>query len=64
MASFLSAFATLPASDLARARTFYEQTLGLQVGQQSPGGFGVLYLVGTSAVFVFSSEFAGTNRRP
>jgi catechol 2,3-dioxygenase-like lactoylglutathione lyase family enzyme len=62
MASFLSAFATLPASDLARARTFYEQTLGLQVGQQSPGGFGVLYLVGTSAVFVFSSGFAGTNQ--
>ena len=62
MASFISAFATLPASDLARARAFYEQTLGLQVGQESPGGFGVLYLAGTSAVFVFASQQAGTNQ--
>jgi catechol 2,3-dioxygenase-like lactoylglutathione lyase family enzyme len=62
MTSFLGAFATLPASDLTRARAFYEQTLGLQVGQESPGGFGVLYIVGTSAVFVFSSELPGSSQ--
>jgi catechol 2,3-dioxygenase-like lactoylglutathione lyase family enzyme len=62
MASFIGAFATLPASDLARARAFYERTLGLEVGGESPGGFGVLYIVGTSAVFVYASEIAGTNQ--
>jgi catechol 2,3-dioxygenase-like lactoylglutathione lyase family enzyme len=63
MPSFLSAVATLPASDLTRARAFYEQTLGLKVGQESPGGGGgVLYLAGTGAVFVYPSELAGTNQ--
>jgi predicted enzyme related to lactoylglutathione lyase len=62
MPSFLSAVATLPASDLTRARAFYEQTLGLEVGQESPGGGGVLDLAGTSGVFVYPSELAGTNQ--
>lgn len=49
-------------SDLTRARAFYEQTHGLQVGQESPGGFGVMYLADTGAVFVYASELPGLSQ--
>ena len=55
-----SAGATLPVSDLARARDFYENTLGLASIQDNPGG--VLYGSGSSVVLVYPSEFAGTNK--
>jgi catechol 2,3-dioxygenase-like lactoylglutathione lyase family enzyme len=60
MPSFIRAAATLPASDLTRARAFYEQTLGLEVEEESPSG--VQYRAGTGALFVYPSEFAGTNQ--
>jgi catechol 2,3-dioxygenase-like lactoylglutathione lyase family enzyme len=60
MAQFNSAAATLPASDIGRARQFYEGTLGLEVEEENPGG--VMYRVGSSQLFVYPSEFAGTNQ--
>jgi catechol 2,3-dioxygenase-like lactoylglutathione lyase family enzyme len=59
MPSFKNAAATLPAKDLARAREFYEGTLGLQAEEENPGG--VMYGAGSGLVFVYPSEFAGTN---
>ena len=51
----------LPASDLARARAFYEQTLELSVVEEDPGG--VTFRCGEgSALLVYPSEFAGTNK--
>ncbi len=52
--------ATLAVSDLERARGFYENTLGLAAIQDEPGG--ILYRTGNSAVLVYPSEYAGTNR--
>jgi catechol 2,3-dioxygenase-like lactoylglutathione lyase family enzyme len=60
MANFTEAEATLPAADIARARAFYEQTLGLEVEEENPGG--VMFKVGTSHLLVYPSEFAGSNK--
>ena len=54
------AVATLAVSDLERARDFYENTLGLEAAQEMPGA--VVYKSGSSAVLVYPSEYAGTNR--
>jgi catechol 2,3-dioxygenase-like lactoylglutathione lyase family enzyme len=54
------AAATLPVSDLGRARDFYEGTLGLTVLLEVPGS--LLYKSGNSAVLVYPSEYAGTNQ--
>jgi catechol 2,3-dioxygenase-like lactoylglutathione lyase family enzyme len=51
----------LPASDMARARAFYEQALELPVVEEDPGGVTFGCGQGT-AVFVYPSEFAGTNK--
>ena len=51
---------TLGVKDLGRARKFYEETLGLAPGRDNPGG--VEYRAGSSGVFVYESEFAGTNK--
>ena len=60
MPDFTEAGPTLPASDMGRARAFYEQTLGLKSVDENPGG--VTYQVGSSLIFVYPSEFAGTNQ--
>lgn len=53
--------ATLPVADLARAREFYEGTLGLKPDlEMEPEA--VLYASGQSRVLVYRSEFAGTNQ--
>ena len=53
--------ATLPVADLARAREFYEGTLGLKADlEMEPEA--VLYASGQSRVLVYRSEFAGTNQ--
>jgi catechol 2,3-dioxygenase-like lactoylglutathione lyase family enzyme len=54
------AAATLPVSDLDRARDFYEKTLGLTTIQDVPGG--ILYRSGDSVVLVYPSQYAGTNQ--
>jgi len=53
-------YPTLPASDLARARRFYEETLGFTVDMVTPAG--VIYRAKDSMLFVFPSAFAGTNK--
>ena len=51
---------TLGVKDLGTAREFYEGTLGLAAGPEMPGG--VSYTAGSSGIFVYESEFAGTNK--
>ncbi|HSI31185.1 MAG TPA: VOC family protein [Miltoncostaeaceae bacterium] len=51
----------LPASDMARARAFYEQTLELPVVEEDLGGVTFRCGEGT-ALLVYPSEFAGTNK--
>ncbi len=50
------AYPTLPASDLARARTFYEQKLELEPveGADDPGG--VYYQLGAQILFLYQTE--------
>jgi catechol-2,3-dioxygenase len=54
------AYATLPVSDLGRARKFYEETLGFEPADATPGG--VLYNAKGSVLFIYPSPFAGTNK--
>jgi catechol 2,3-dioxygenase-like lactoylglutathione lyase family enzyme len=54
------AVATLAVSDLQRARDFYENTLGLEAIEETPGA--ILYRSGKSVVLVYPSEYAGTNK--
>lgn len=45
--------AAIPAQDLARARQFYEQKLGLKPTQEQPDG--VLYMIGETGFLLFPS---------
>jgi len=54
------AAATIAVSDIDRARKFYEETLGLQVKMQDPGG--IMYGSGDSMVLVYPSQFAGSSQ--
>ena len=47
--------AALPAQDIARARKFYEQTLGLAPSEIGPDG-GAWYKTGETTFFVFPSQ--------
>jgi catechol 2,3-dioxygenase-like lactoylglutathione lyase family enzyme len=60
MFSQLKPVATLPTADLANARSFYEDTLGLTV--QREGTEGVYYAFSEGTVFVYESKYAGTNK--
>ncbi len=62
MLSSFTPIATVPTADLARARAFYEQTLGLSGEAQDPAEAGVLYKCGSSAFLLYPSQFAGTNQ--
>jgi predicted enzyme related to lactoylglutathione lyase len=53
--------ATLPASDLERARAFYSEKLGLEPNRKDEGG-ALRYEVGGAMLMVYQSEFAGSNR--
>jgi catechol 2,3-dioxygenase-like lactoylglutathione lyase family enzyme len=52
--------ATLPTRDLSRARIFYEDTLGFTPERESVAG--VSYKSGDAMVFLYQSEYAGTNK--
>lgn len=52
--------ATIAVRDLAAAQTFYGETLGLKKVSENPGG--VLYKSGSSSLFVYPSQYAGTNQ--
>jgi len=52
--------ATLAVSDFEAARTFYEDTLGLATAMAMDGA--AIYTSGSSSLFVYESEYAGTNK--
>jgi catechol 2,3-dioxygenase-like lactoylglutathione lyase family enzyme len=52
--------ATIAVRDLGAAQKFYGEVLGLEQSMESPGG--VFYKSGNSGVFVYPTEFAGTNK--
>jgi catechol 2,3-dioxygenase-like lactoylglutathione lyase family enzyme len=52
-------YPTLPARDIERARRFYEDVLGFEPASVSPAG--VIYDARGSRIFVYASQFAGTN---
>jgi catechol 2,3-dioxygenase-like lactoylglutathione lyase family enzyme len=60
MLSDYTPITTLATADLARARGFYEGTLGFAA--QREGGGGIFYGAGDGTVFVYESQFAGTNK--
>ena len=60
MLSSYTPVATLPTSDLTKARRFYEETLGLAVDRDGMGG--VSYICGSGNLFVYESGYAGTNK--
>jgi catechol 2,3-dioxygenase-like lactoylglutathione lyase family enzyme len=51
---------TLPTANLPKARTFYEDTLGLKLEREGMGG--LYYAAGAGRVFVYESQYAGTNK--
>ncbi len=55
-----TAVATIAVKDMEAAKKFYEGTLGLTKTGDDPGG--ILYKSGNSNVFIYQSEFAGTNK--
>jgi catechol 2,3-dioxygenase-like lactoylglutathione lyase family enzyme len=54
-------FAYLPASDVARARAFYEQKLGFEPSEEIAGGV-VYRCAGGTSCFLYPTRNAGTNR--
>lgn len=54
------AHTTIPASDLARARRFYEETLGFEADRVTPAG--VVYRAKDSWLLLYPSSSAGTNK--
>ncbi len=52
-------FATIATGDLAKARAFYEGTLGLSVEMEDPVG-GVWFASGGARFLLYPSAFAGT----
>jgi catechol 2,3-dioxygenase-like lactoylglutathione lyase family enzyme len=52
--------AYIPASDVARARSFYEDVVGLRPKQEYAGG--VFYECGGAEVFLYSTPNAGTSK--
>ena len=47
---------TVPASDLDRARKFYEDKLGLHEAEVAPGPDGVMYAVGDGGLLVYRTD--------
>ncbi len=60
MLSDITPVATLPTADMAKARGFYEGTLGLTPQREGMGG--VTYTCGDGTVFVYESAYAGSNK--
>ena len=52
--------AYIPASDVKRARKFYEEVLGLEPGEDYAGG--VIYECGDSEAFLYETPNAGTSK--
>lgn len=56
-----TAVATIAVKDLETAKAFYEGKLGLTAESGNDPG-GIMYKSGDSHVFVYQSEYAGTNK--
>jgi catechol 2,3-dioxygenase-like lactoylglutathione lyase family enzyme len=56
------AVATIAVKDLAAAQKFYEEKLGLTKAGSGDDPGGVMYKSGNSMVFVYQSDFAGSNK--
>lgn len=54
--------AIVAVSDLARARTFYEDTMGLTLEQGGEGEDVLGFRTGDTRLTVYKSDFAGTNK--
>ncbi|RZJ42252.1 MAG: VOC family protein [Brevundimonas sp.] len=54
--------AIVAVSDIARARTFYEDTLGLTLIDSNAEAGVMAFRTGDTRLTVYRSEFAGTNR--
>jgi catechol 2,3-dioxygenase-like lactoylglutathione lyase family enzyme len=54
-------YPTLPAADMARARTWYHDKLGLDPVEEMPDGT-AWYEMGDSRFLLYPSQFAGTNQ--
>jgi predicted enzyme related to lactoylglutathione lyase len=52
--------AYIPASDVARARKFYEEKVGLEPKEEYAGG--VIYECGGAQVFLYETRNAGTSK--
>lgn len=57
-----SAVATLAVKDMGAAQKFYEDKLGLKKAGDDDDPGGVMYKSGDSYVFIYESQFAGTNK--
>jgi catechol 2,3-dioxygenase-like lactoylglutathione lyase family enzyme len=55
-----TATVTIAVKDIDKAKEFYETKLGLTKEKEDPGG--ILYKSGASNIFVYPSEFAGSNK--
>lgn len=55
-----TAHAVVAVRDLEQAKKYYGETLGLKIKSENPGG--ILFASGNTDVFVYSSEFAGSNK--
>ncbi len=62
MLSTHNVFAMIPVKNLERARTFYEEVLGLEPISPKDDGHVSIYASGPSKVAVYLSEYAGTSR--
>jgi catechol 2,3-dioxygenase-like lactoylglutathione lyase family enzyme len=60
MLSDCTPVATVPTADVARARRFYEETLGLSPVREDVTG--VTYKCGEGKLFLYQSGYAGTNK--
>jgi catechol 2,3-dioxygenase-like lactoylglutathione lyase family enzyme len=56
------AIATIAVKDIDAARKFYEGTLGWKTADTGNGDGGVSFQSGNSTIFVYKSQFAGTNQ--
>ena len=52
--------AVVAVKDLDAAKKFYSETLGLKLGDKNPAG--VKCISGNQEIFIYQSEFAGTNK--
>ena len=53
-------YAYIPAKDVARARAFYEQTLGFKPGREFAGG--VYYDCAGTSIYLYQTPNAGTSK--